>query len=97
MTTNTKFSKFTTFFQVVIKKMLAENRTGSIVNVSSQASMRALPDHTTYGSSKAAVDQVFIQTQKHILDSGNTKRSVDVQDQMNHQKSNKNNFFKSHR
>ena len=31
---------------------------GSIVNVSSQASMRALPDHTSYGASKAAVDQV---------------------------------------
>ncbi len=63
--------------------MLAENRTGSIVNVSSQASMRALPDHTTYGSSKAAVDQVFnhIQLQKHILVS-DKKRSVDIQDQM---------------
>jgi NAD(P)-dependent dehydrogenase (short-subunit alcohol dehydrogenase family) len=31
---------------------------GSIVNVSSQASARALANHTSYGASKAAVDQV---------------------------------------
>ena len=38
---------------------MVERKTGgSIVNVSSQASSRAIPLHTVYGSSKAALDQM---------------------------------------
>jgi L-xylulose reductase len=44
--------------QVVAKKLIASGQPGAIVNVSSQASMRALKDHTSYGASKAAMDQV---------------------------------------
>ncbi|KAJ7372599.1 hypothetical protein OS493_017870 [Desmophyllum pertusum] len=42
--------------QVVAKKMIASGSGGSIVNVSSQASMIALKDHTLYSSTKAAMD-----------------------------------------
>lgn len=44
--------------QVAAKKLIADGRPGAIVNVSSQASMRALADHTSYGASKAAMDQI---------------------------------------
>jgi len=44
--------------QVISKKLIALDRPGAIVNVSSQASMRALKDHTSYGASKAAMDQI---------------------------------------
>jgi L-xylulose reductase len=38
--------------------MIARGRGGSIVNVSSQASLVALPGHISYGSSKAALDNI---------------------------------------
>ncbi len=38
--------------------MIAGGRGGSIVNVSSQASLVALPGHISYGSSKAALDNI---------------------------------------
>lgn len=38
--------------------MIARGRGGSIVNVSSQASMVALSGHVSYGSSKAALDNI---------------------------------------
>ena len=44
--------------QSVARKMIVEKHPGSIVNVSSQASMRALEGHTIYASSKAAVDMM---------------------------------------
>lgn len=45
--------------QVVAKDMVARKIThGSIVNVSSQASMVALDNHTAYCTSKAALDQL---------------------------------------
>ncbi|XP_076247404.1 L-xylulose reductase [Calliopsis andreniformis] len=44
--------------QVVAKDMIDRKVAGSIVNVSSQASMAALKDHTVYCSSKAAVDML---------------------------------------
>lgn len=40
------------------RRMIALGRGGSIVNVSSQASLRALKNHTSYGASKAAVDNI---------------------------------------
>lgn len=43
--------------QVVARDMVQRGRGGSIVNISSQASMAALEGHTAYGASKAAVDQ----------------------------------------
>ncbi|UYV75823.1 DCXR [Cordylochernes scorpioides] len=42
--------------QVVVEGMKA--RGGAIVNLSSQASLVALPDHTVYCASKAALDQI---------------------------------------
>jgi NAD(P)-dependent dehydrogenase (short-subunit alcohol dehydrogenase family) len=42
----------------VTPAMIAGGRGGSIVNVSSQASLVALPGHISYGSSKAAVDNI---------------------------------------
>ena len=44
--------------QISIKTMLERHSGGSIVNVSSQASMTGLGNHTVYGASKAALDQV---------------------------------------
>lgn len=41
-----------------MKKLIASGKGGSIVNISSQASMSALKDHLAYGLSKAALDQV---------------------------------------
>lgn len=41
--------------QIVAKKMI-ENKGGSIVNISSQASKAALKDHTIYSASKGALD-----------------------------------------
>jgi L-xylulose reductase len=40
------------------RSMIRLGRGGSIVNVSSQASLVALPGHVSYGSSKAAVDNI---------------------------------------
>jgi NAD(P)-dependent dehydrogenase (short-subunit alcohol dehydrogenase family) len=46
------------FTQVVAKGMVERGGGGSIVNVSSVASTRALDDHIAYCSSKAAVDSL---------------------------------------
>lgn len=42
--------------QFVIQNLLARNAAGSIVNISSQASLVGLNDHTVYCASKGAVD-----------------------------------------
>jgi len=42
--------------QVIAGKMMAEEKPGAIVNVSSQASQAALGDHTIYCGSKGALD-----------------------------------------
>jgi len=44
--------------QVVSRQMVARGQGGSIVNVSSVASLRGLPDHAAYCASKAAVDKL---------------------------------------
>jgi len=44
--------------QVVSRKMVASGKPGAIVNVSSQASMVAIKDHTAYCTSKGALDQL---------------------------------------
>lgn len=38
--------------------MLSRNSQGSIVNISSQASLKAVPNHAVYGASKAGVDSL---------------------------------------
>lgn len=42
--------------QIMAKKMISNGKGGSIVNVSSQASLVALPNHTSYCTSKGALD-----------------------------------------
>jgi NAD(P)-dependent dehydrogenase (short-subunit alcohol dehydrogenase family) len=42
----------------VARRMIAEKRPGSIVNVSSQAALVALEDHLCYCASKAALDAI---------------------------------------
>lgn len=44
--------------QILAKKMVANGKGGSIVNVSSQASTTGVPLHTAYCTSKGAVDQL---------------------------------------
>jgi NAD(P)-dependent dehydrogenase (short-subunit alcohol dehydrogenase family) len=44
--------------QIVARNMIGRGQGGSIVNVSSQASMVALPDHAAYCASKGALDQL---------------------------------------
>lgn len=44
--------------QVVARRMIARGHGGAIVNLSSQASMVGLADHTAYCASKGAVDQL---------------------------------------
>jgi NAD(P)-dependent dehydrogenase (short-subunit alcohol dehydrogenase family) len=44
--------------QVVAGRMIAAKRPGAIVNISSQASMVGLMDHTSYCASKGALDQL---------------------------------------
>lgn len=44
--------------QVVARNMIARGTGGAIVNLSSQASSRALRDHTSYCTSKGALDQL---------------------------------------
>lgn len=44
--------------QIVARGMIARGGGGAIVNVSSQSSLRALPDHTAYCTSKGALDQL---------------------------------------
>ncbi|XP_014769651.1 D-erythrulose reductase [Octopus bimaculoides] len=42
--------------QIVAKRMIADKKRGSIVNISSQASLVALKDHGVYSSTKGALD-----------------------------------------
>eukprot|EP00054_Salpingoeca_dolichothecata_P016647 m.98075 g.98075 ORF g.98075 m.98075 type:complete len:294 (-) comp22078_c0_seq1:118-999(-) len=44
--------------QLVAKNLISRGKPGAIVNVSSQASMAALQDHTAYCTSKAALDHL---------------------------------------
>ncbi len=44
--------------QIVARGMIAGDRGGAIVNISSQASSRALAQHTAYCASKGALDQL---------------------------------------
>ncbi|XP_044275865.1 L-xylulose reductase [Varanus komodoensis] len=44
--------------KIVAQKMIARGVPGAIVNVSSQASQRALTDHTVYCSTKSALDML---------------------------------------
>merc|ERR1711915_584328 len=44
--------------QIVAKKMISAGSSGSIVNVSSQASQAALADHTIYCGTKGALDMI---------------------------------------
>ncbi|XP_047613544.1 L-xylulose reductase isoform X2 [Phacochoerus africanus] len=44
--------------QVVARGLIARGAPGSIVNVSSQASQRALPNHSVYCSTKGALDML---------------------------------------
>jgi L-xylulose reductase len=44
--------------QVVVRGILDRGGSGSIVNISSQATMRAVKDHTVYCASKGALDQL---------------------------------------
>ena len=44
--------------QIAVKSMIERKSGGSVVNVSSQASMTGLGNHTVYGASKAALDQM---------------------------------------
>lgn len=44
--------------QVIAKKLIEAGKPGAIVNVSSQASLVGMPLHTSYGASKAAMDQI---------------------------------------
>lgn len=44
--------------QVVARGMVARGKGGSIVNISSQAGVAALPNHAAYGASKAGLDHL---------------------------------------
>lgn len=44
--------------QVVAKSMVARNSGGSIVNISSSASLQGLLNHAVYCSTKSAVDKL---------------------------------------
>jgi NAD(P)-dependent dehydrogenase (short-subunit alcohol dehydrogenase family) len=44
--------------QIVARNMIVRASAGAIVNISSQASMIALPDHAAYCASKGALDQL---------------------------------------
>ncbi|XP_060620826.1 L-xylulose reductase isoform X1 [Anolis sagrei] len=44
--------------QIIAQKMIARGARGAIVNVSSQASHRALKDHTVYCATKSALDML---------------------------------------
>ena len=45
--------------QVITRKMIQEGRPGSVVFVSSQASLIAMPNRLAYGSFKAALDHAM--------------------------------------
>ncbi|KAK6637459.1 hypothetical protein RUM44_007876 [Polyplax serrata] len=55
---NTNVKSIINVSQVVAKKMLEENVKGSIVNISSQASMAALKNHALYCGTKGALDSI---------------------------------------
>ncbi len=44
--------------QVVVRGLIERGQSGAVVNVSSQSSMRGLPDHAAYCASKGALDQL---------------------------------------
>ena len=44
------------FQQVVARRMISDSISGSIVNVSSQASLAGLDQHTVYSATKGAMD-----------------------------------------
>ena len=44
--------------QVVAREMIEAGKEGSIVNVSSQASIKPIHNHTSYCATKAAMDHV---------------------------------------
>ncbi|XP_010171531.1 L-xylulose reductase, partial [Antrostomus carolinensis] len=44
--------------QIIARQMIAQGLPGAIVNVSSQASQRALQDHAIYCSTKSALDML---------------------------------------
>jgi len=46
--------------QEIARKLVAARRKGAIVNVSSTASFRGVPDHTAYCTSKGAVDSLTL-------------------------------------
>jgi len=50
------FKSMMSVTQVVARRMMADSTTGSIVNVSSQASLAGLHLHTAYSASKGAMD-----------------------------------------
>jgi L-xylulose reductase len=53
---NTNVKPIICVSQVVAKGMIASGKGGSIVNISSQASQRALKEHTLYCATKGAMD-----------------------------------------
>ena len=55
---NINFKSAVNISQVVAKKMIEHDKEGSIVNVSSQASIKPIHNHTSYCASKAAMDHV---------------------------------------
>ena len=44
--------------EVFARGLIERGATGAIVNISSQAAQRCLPDHCVYCTSKAALDQL---------------------------------------
>ena len=52
------FKSIVNISQVVTKKMIEAGIAGSIVAISSQASLVPLPRHTAYGTIKAALDHL---------------------------------------
>jgi len=55
---NVNFKSSVNISQIVAKKMIENGKEGSIVNVSSQASIKPIHNHTVYCASKAAMDHV---------------------------------------
>ena len=57
---NTAIYEYSLFvcIQVVAKEMVSRGTGGSIVNISSIAGFRAVPNHTLYCSAKAALDML---------------------------------------
>jgi len=53
---NVNFKSMVSVTQVVARRMITDSIRGSIVNVSSQASLAGLQDHTVYSATKGAMD-----------------------------------------